>query len=204
MATLSLASFGGTFISGGQPGRKGYFMPMDEDARDEEFFLGRNDTLHPTPLSFDEIADWDNTLFAQHDDEDDRNLADRLCDTKLTSDQIAAAVPVMIESPELLVNLYRQATDEEEAEESPNLHRLVEEKLIGFLRSAFAAMLKAKPAKDINRSLMLRRDEESGKTLLSLLAQFARQELKAEAARGVALPIMRSLGHDDVYASYLG
>ena len=204
MATISLASFGGTFISGGQSGRKGYFMPTNEDTRDEEFFLNRNDTLHRVSIPFEEFADRDNTSFAQRD-EDDRDFACRLCDTKLTAKQIAAAVPVMVENPELLVDLYRQATKIHEGDGTmtPD-HRKKMVELISFLRGTFVAMLKAKSAKDINRALMLRRDEESCKTLLSCFAQFARQELKAKVAYGAALPIMRSLGHNDVFASYLG
>lgn len=209
MATISLASFGGTFISGGQSGRKGYFVPMDDDLRDEELFLNCNDYLRHAPIPFEEFADQGNTLFAfaQSDNEDDRDLSDRLCNTQLTTNQIMAAAAVMIENPELLVNLYRQAMeiDEDDFMMTPDYHKkVVEPTLIKFLRGTFATMLKAKSAKDINRSLMLRRDAESGKTLLSLLAQFARQELKAKVACGAALPIMRSLGHDDVFASYLG
>lgn len=200
-AAITLASLGGTFVSGGQRGRKGCFIPMNEDERDEEYFLNHNDSLRPERLSFDELAGW-NTPRPERYDEDDRDLADRMLDTELSPKQINAAAQVMLDDPQLLIGLYRQATETDD--ELPDHSELVEEKIIGFVRSVFIAMLVLAPAKKINQSLMLRRDAETEKTLLSCMAQFARKELKQKSRYCVALPIMRTLGHNDVFASYLG
>ena len=73
-----------------------------------------------------------------------------------------------------------------------------------IVRDIFKALMTIRTPKQINRSFAHHRDKMSGRTTLATFARLAQKELRRGCKCGAALAIMRTLGHNDVFAPYLG
>ena len=200
---MSLASQGGCFITGGQTGRQGLFIPDNEDTEFEREFVNANDPFYHTPMSFDEFAG----MMAQDDDrngfDEDDTLARRLADPaiQLCQHQVEAAAKVILGDPETLITLYHLGIHAEGVDDEAQKHAARARIFNLFLRIV-ATMIKTEGVEKVNRTLGMHR-AENGKTLIACLASLGRAEKKNGYRHFTALNALKALGHSDPFASYL-
>jgi hypothetical protein len=201
---ISLASQGGCFITGGQTGRQGLFIPDNEDTEFEREFVNANDPFYRPPISFDEFA---GMMSFEEDlngfDEDD-TLARRLADPKiqLCQHQIKAAAKVILEDPATLIALYHLAIQAEGVDDEEQKHA-ARARIFNLFMRIVATMIQSEGAEKVNRKFGMHR-AENGKTLIACLASLARAEKKKGYRHFTAVNTLKALGHNDPFASYLG
>jgi hypothetical protein len=194
---ISLASFGGTFITGGQPGRQGLCIPEDEEVREDRIFVTENDPLRP--YSDEEFE----ALSADYGAEERPELAKLIIANTFGQTQILEAAGVVAEHPELILSLYHagiHASGVEDRREKAAARR----KIFELIQMIVSAMIDRYGVPEVNE-LFGQRDEDY-KTILTRLASFARKEKAAKHGYGhwTAVRILTALGHRNIYASYLG
>ncbi len=195
MTMLGLATYPGLFI----------IQETDEQAEDQARIV-YND-IHRRPTDEEWEAYQTRTAHARRSepseffiDELDSTAA-LLGDAAITEESVSAAALVAIESPELLVTLYRSALDTHGVE--PKRKKVVREKIFHLTSCIFVAMVDARGAETIKRSLMMRRDVETGATLLSTLGRFARTEIKHDFRHRTAVKMFEGFQLDP-FDSILG
>ncbi|HUC01899.1 MAG TPA: hypothetical protein VMA75_03265 [Candidatus Paceibacterota bacterium] len=203
--TMDLArTFGGTFVTGGERGRKACLIPENEDTVFDQEFLTANDPFSRPAVSLDELAGLQASMELGYDDEDEDTLARRLSDpdVQLNQAQIDRVVDVVREDPAVLIALYHMGihADGVDDRKAKQLARL---KTFGLFMRVCATMMAADGKESVNRMLSMHRDPISGKTLLSCLAALARKEKKEDHRHFTAANIMTALGHTNPFASYL-
>jgi hypothetical protein len=205
---LTLSSFGGSFIEHRPSGRPMMSFPISDDEADEDRFLNAND------YRSDFVPIEDIGFEMDFGDEPERST-DGMVGLRLSQKQIDESALVMAENPELLVEMYREniaILDGYPEKDLPSWHAAAREYFINFMRSTFAAVIAAESPTQVNRTFCSHlcpepqyrfKEKRDERTVLHHLTRFARQEAKQKMAHAVALPIMRTLGHDDVFARYL-
>jgi hypothetical protein len=196
----SLASFGGTFITGGQPGRKACCLPTDEDTLFEEEFLNGGDLFRR--CSFQELADDPSLQEPSMDDVEVEEMSFAECllvAGRMRPVQVSAAVKVMLEEPQLFLVLYRSAAELEESEnrrDQEKAQRIF--RLVAYLLAVVRQQC-GMTKEGLQRHLRMRRDEESKVSVLRTLAEFARQEVRQQHDHFTAKNMMLQLGFSNVF-----
>ncbi len=196
---VSLASQGGCFITGGQTGRQGLFIPDTEDTEFEREFVNGNDPFYHTPMSFDEFAGM--MAFGEDEngfDEDD-TLARRLADPaiQLCQKQIEAAAKVILDDPASLITLYYLAIQAEGVDDEAQKHA-ARARIFNLLMRIVATMIQSEGAEKVNRKLGMHR-AENGKTLIASLATLARAEKKNGYRHFTAVNALKALGRFSIH-----
>lgn len=195
---LALAALGGTFVEH-RPGRMATSIPMSEDETDDLNFVNANDPRQRFIL-LDEIGS-ERALYAG--DKEHEGFVKRLIAVALTPDQVTAAAVEVAKNPELLIKLYKEAISSDELTDSEQC--AAREKIFDLVLNVATTMLAIRSRKAIIRSLIMRRDQKTQKTLLACLAQFARCEVgnTKKCSHLTATTILKALGYDDVFARSL-
>ncbi|MDR3581956.1 MAG: hypothetical protein P4L67_01640 [Candidatus Pacebacteria bacterium] len=173
-------------------------IPRNEDEIDEDRFLSGNEHRREY-LTIEEFGAGDE---GKEEDEDD-SFVRRLIAVELTPSQLTAAAAVVAENPQLLVKLYHEGNHSDELDRKEQC--VARKKIFQLVVDVVTAMLAAKPAKNIVRALAMRRDEESGRTLLACFARFARYEVRntARCHHLAATTVLKLLGYADPFARVL-
>lgn len=200
--TMSLAAFGGTFVTGGERTRRGCFIPTDEDSAFDEQRVNKNDPFSHHSSLPDEL---EGTISLEENEEEcEPTLAQRLANTgvRLSQIQVDAAVGVVMEDPNLLVDLYRIAAKADGVDD-PTKKRVARQNTFALFTRIAETMISVNGKETVYRTLAMRRCLESGKTLIACLAEMARQEKNRGYRHNTATNVLKALGHPDPFASYL-
>jgi len=190
---ITLATFRGTFITGGQEHRRGLFIPTDEDTAFEEEFVNANDPLHVRgDLKYDG--------YPSHNDEEveERGLAEQLLGLGiLSSEQLRAAAEVILENPELLVTLYREGINPELYREDQR--KRVREKSFDLIQKIVIVATTIRPRQDVERKFRMCRVGDSQRSVFYHFVEFARREATRHFHHHTAIKVLEALGHPDPF-----
>lgn len=173
-------------------------IPSNEELRDENDFLNRMDTMHGGYVPIEDVGAW---MDASNDDPDDKSFAEQLIGSELTSAQLEAAARVLLEEPQILIELYKLGIDPEE-EFDKNARLIARAKTFRLFGRMVTAMLRINSPQAIAGALTLHRDEATGRTLLTCIAQHAQYEMRnaKKCCHTTAIDALKALGYSDPFA----
>jgi hypothetical protein len=206
---VTLASFGGTFITGGQKGRRAVPLTADEDSAFEREFVNAHDRLRGHYRTPDEVSSDESVLGgararanAGDGDEVAPSLARRLLTTQLRQFQVLAVANAVLEDSRILVALYREAKDPDTTIIPAN-RPFAQKKMFGLMRDIVPVMRKEMTKSELVRLLRKHRDDETGHSVLRCLLDFAREEAAAKSHCFAAREFLAELGCRNVFARYV-
>jgi len=200
---------------------RGLMLAETEDSLREREIVEGNDPL--ARKSFDERVA--TAAYEIDDEEEDANSVKARLDRRglavcllsagnVTPEIVMEAAKVAVNEPEVLVSLYRAGMRVEGVEKHKVAARM---KIFELLQRIVSAMLEIHTPEQISQLLDDQVDVEDGKdyrdlevlmtqkTLLARLASWARNEMRNNGyGHYTAARILRALGYNNVYASYLG